>query len=137
MRVTTDKKDIILVVYYNSFQPIATLPLQEDDDYIAWLVDSTNAIPCGNYYCLRLTTAQELRQVRRIFPAIGRVNRHLRYRGVLRKKAQKRMTTAVPTANQFQETYTFQPAISSRAAAILGFKWGWVKSFFQLSLNNG
>ncbi|MFB9863721.1 hypothetical protein [Rufibacter immobilis] len=130
----TEKKAVTLVVYYNSTQPISTLTLDPEDAYLAWLADSLEVIPCGNYYCLRLTNAQDFRQARRIFPLIGHTNRHLRFRGVLRKKAIQRVPAAA-AVQQPQETYTLQPAFTPGLAAMSGLRWAWFKSIFQLSLN--
>ncbi|MBA9078186.1 MULTISPECIES: hypothetical protein [Rufibacter] len=131
---TTEKNTVTLVVYYNATQPIATLILDKEDEYLAWLVDSLDVVPCGNYYCLRLTCAQEFRQARRIFPAIGFTSRHVRFRGVLRKAAQKRIS---PSAAPEERTVVFQEqptTFAVKLAAFTGLRFDWIKSVFKTSL---
>ncbi|MGV3539994.1 MAG: hypothetical protein ACO1OQ_09295 [Rufibacter sp.] len=128
----SEKNTVTLVVYYNATQPITTLLLDKEDAYLTWLVDSLDVVPCGTFYCLRLANAQEFRQARRIFPTIGFINRHLRFRGVLRKKASKRQqqnTTAASPDTSLSNTLP----LAARLAAISGFRLEWIASIFKLS----
>ncbi|MBC3541225.1 hypothetical protein ACFSC6_03965 [Rufibacter sediminis] len=126
------EKTVTLVVYYTSTQPIATLELNAQDEHLSWLMDSMEVIPCGKYYCLRLSTSGEFRQARRIFPAIGQVNRHVRFRAFLRKKATKR-----PATSPVEATGQAAPLPSPMASIVApaGFRFTWMKSFFKLTLN--
>ncbi|WP_205504488.1 hypothetical protein [Rufibacter psychrotolerans] len=124
---------IRLEVYYPSAQPIATLLLEPEDEYLAWLVDSLPVAPRGDHYCLYLANPREFRQARRIFPAIGGTNRHVRFRSLLRKKAQNRKPTPLPAITSWP--LHPEPSAETRPTNAPGVSWRHVVSLFKLSLS--
>jgi hypothetical protein len=128
-----ERNNITLVVYYRSTQPVSTLSLSTEDASLAWLMDSLEVIPCGTYYCLRLLP-----------PGVQARPPHSSghwpsepepaIQGVLRKKAIKRIASAVPETAP-QETYIQHPPFAARTATGTTFRLNWIKSIFQLTLN--
>ncbi|ALI98370.1 hypothetical protein [Rufibacter tibetensis] len=129
-----ERNNITLAVYYISTKPISTLSLSMENASLAWLMDSLEVTPSGNHYSLRLLNAQEFRHARRILPAIGDASRNIRFRGVFRKKAAKRITSA-PVVVPPIETYIQHPTFAARTATGSTFRLNWIKSIFQLTLN--
>ncbi|WP_207435313.1 hypothetical protein [Sabulibacter ruber] len=127
------ENQIRLEVYYTSAAPISTFWLEQDDEHFAWLADSLPVVPRGDHYCLYLNSPREFRQARRMFPVIGHTNRHLRFRGFLRKKATKRQPTPSPEISWQPSVQEAAPAISLTGTS--GFSWRQIVSLFKLSLS--
>jgi hypothetical protein len=81
-----------LYVYHLSNQLTNILYLREEDKDLDGLIDSTEVKQIGEAYHLTITNQQELKQASQFLPAIGHVSRHQRFRLVLRKSAQKRIS---------------------------------------------
>ncbi len=90
-------------------------------------------MPCGEDVALRISDKSELRQLRHHFPLVGKSSRHLRFRGIIRRKATKKEAIHI---ERFTEHYTPILFESPKMSLFNIFRTKWISALFKRTLNS-